>query len=141
MMIDIDEHFAIGYAPSHFPESVEARRIGCNNTVEFDASFGLLKKMLWIEKLVLLWQPILIPTDHFLSFAPKSMSQSELRANAIAVGTNMADNAKGSILANDMENLVNNFRMGFHYNASTKESTIWGVNGSSDLKSATGDFI
>ena len=114
MMIDIDEDFSIGDAPSHFAEPVEARGIGCNNTVKLDTRFGLSKKMLWIEKLVLLRQSILIPADYLLALGTKSKSEPELRANAIAIWTNMSDDAKRPMFANDVENLINDFRMWFH---------------------------
>jgi len=55
------------------------------------------------------------------------MSQSELRTDAITVGPNMAHNAKGSIFSNDIENLINNFRMGFHEKVRARKKAQFGA--------------
>jgi hypothetical protein len=78
------------------------------------AVFWFLKKMVMVEERKFLRHPILVPNGDFFSFALQRERQSELRANAITIRPDMADDAKSAMGADFFKNAVNDFRVTLH---------------------------
>ena len=78
--------------------------------------------MIRVQKFVFLRQAILIPTNHFFALGLKRQSESQLRADTIAVRPNVSDDAKGAALADLFQDAVNDFRMCLHESVWIRES-------------------
>ena len=94
-MVNVDEHFPVGDALAGLAQPLEARAVGGDDAVEFLAALRLLKQAVGIEKFVFLRNGILVPADDFFAFVSQRQRQAELRADAIAVRPDVADDAKG----------------------------------------------
>ena len=57
---------------------------------------------------------IFVPANDFFAFVLQGERQAELRADAIAIGPDVADDAKRPALANAFEDAINDFRMRLH---------------------------
>jgi hypothetical protein len=114
MMVDVDEHFAVGDAFAGAAQALEARTIGGDDAIEFAAAARFLEQTLRIKKSVFLRDRIFVPTNDPLAFIAQRMSEAQLRADAIAVGPDMADNADRFAPAENFENSVNDLGITFH---------------------------
>jgi hypothetical protein len=74
----------------------------------------LLEQSVGIEKFIFLRDGILVPANDLFALALQHERQSKLGADAVAIGPDMPDNAKGFVLADDCKNAVNDFRVTFH---------------------------
>ena len=106
--------FRFGDALADRAQALEAGAVGGDHAVEFQAALRLLEQAVGVEKLVFLRDGILVPADDLLAFVLQRQRQAELRADAIAVRPDVADDAKGLALADGVEDAVNDFRMTFH---------------------------
>ncbi len=102
-MVNVDENFPVGDALASFAEPLEARAIRRDDAVEFLAALRFLKQAVGVEKFVFLRNGILVPDRHFFALVPQRQRQAELRADAIAIRPDMADNAKCLVFADDFE--------------------------------------
>src|ERR1017187_328992 len=113
-MVNVDENFPVRDALADLSQALKARAIGGDDTVEFPAGFRLLKQSGGVEKFVFLRKEILVPADDFFAFVLERQREAELRTHAIAVGPEVADDAKGFAFADDIEHPINDFRITFH---------------------------
>src|ERR1700719_1141694 len=118
-MVYIDEQFALGDGRGHRAKALEAGGIGSDDAIEFGAAPGFLKKLVGIKELILLRNDIFVPAHDLLSFIPQGQREAELRADAVAVGTDMADDAKRAVATNSFDDAVNDFGVGFHLKGET----------------------
>jgi hypothetical protein len=95
-MVNVDEQFPPGDARPHpFAQALQTCGVGGDDAVELQIRFGLFDQPVQIEEAVLLRDWILVPARDLLAFAPKRERQGELRADAIAIGPDVADDAQG----------------------------------------------
>ena len=73
----------------------------------FRAAFRLLEQAVGIHEFIFLRNGVLVPAADFFAFVSQRQREAELRADAIAVGPDVADDAKGFALADDLKNPVN----------------------------------
>jgi hypothetical protein len=116
-MVDIDETLAMEDARTDFAQALKTGGVGGNDAIKLQPRFRFLDDVVRVEKLVFLRDTIFVPADNFLAFVLQRESQSELGADAIAVGPDMAHNAKGFALPNILKDSVYNLRVGFHFPA------------------------
>jgi hypothetical protein len=114
VMVNVDENFPVRDMFADPAKTLEARAIGGDDTVEFHPGLWLLKQSVGVEKFVFLRKGILVPTDDFFAFVLERQREAELRTHAIAVGPDVADDAKGFAFAEDVEDAINDFRITFH---------------------------
>ena len=115
VMVNIDERFSSGNERAGFAEALEAGAIRGNDTVEFQTVPRLLEIAIAIEKPVFLRHPVLVPARNLFALGPQRQGQAELRADAIAVGPDMAQDANGPAGADGFEDSVNDFRVALHH--------------------------
>ena len=114
VMIDVDELFAIRDARAHGAKTLETGAIGGDDAVKFLAAFGFLKKGIRIEEREFLRHAVFVPDGDFFALVFQREGEAELGADAIAIGPNVADDAKGLVLADFFENAVDDFRVTLH---------------------------
>ena len=114
VMVNVDENFPVGDALAGLAEPLETRAVGGDDAVEFLAALRFLKQAVGVEKFVFLRDGILVPADDFFAFVLQRQREAELRADAVAVRPDVADDAKSFVLADDFENPVNDFGIAFH---------------------------
>src|SRR6185369_1333766 len=114
MVIDIDEDATAADALPHRSEPFETGGIRRDHTVKFHAAPRLLNHSGRIQEFIFLGNAILVPAGHFLPLVLQGQSQPELRADAVAVGTDVPDHTKRAALANLFNNTLNNLRVAFH---------------------------
>jgi hypothetical protein len=113
-MVNVDENFPVRDALADLSKALEARAIGGDDTVEFHPGLWLLKQSVRVEKFVFLRKEIFVPADDFFAFVLERQREAELRTRAIAVGPDVADDAKSFVFADDFEDAINDFRITFH---------------------------
>jgi hypothetical protein len=113
-MVNVDENFPVRDVLADPAKTLKARAIGGDDTVEFHPGLWLLHKAVPVEKLVFLRQAVLIPANDFFAFVLERQREAELRTHAIAVGPDVADDAKGFAFADRVQNAINDFRITFH---------------------------
>ena len=114
VMVNVDEQLPLLDEISDGAEAFVAGAIGGDDEIERFAGLGFLKISFGIEKSVFRGNGILIPTDNLLSFCAESECESELRADAIAVGSHVADDADGLRFTNGFQNTIQDLRAVFH---------------------------
>lgn len=67
-----------------------------------------------VEEFIFLWDFILVPAAYFLALVLQRLSQPQLRANTVAVGAYMADDAECAALPHGLNNAINDFRVRLH---------------------------
>jgi hypothetical protein len=113
-MVNVDEDLPVRDALAGLSQALEARAIGGDDTVEFHPGLRLLHETVAVEELVLLRQAVLVPANDLLAFVPEDQREAELRTRAIAVGPEVADNAKRFVFADDFEDAIKDFWITFH---------------------------
>ena len=114
VMIDVDELFAIRDARAHGAKTLEAGAIGGDDAVKFLTAFGFLVKAVGVEKGKFLGHAVLVPHGDFFARGFQREREAELGADAIAIRPDVADDAKGLVLADFFENAVDDFRVTLH---------------------------
>src|SRR5688572_5502026 len=113
-MVNVDERLAAGDERTHSAESLETGAVGGDDAVKFHPRFWLLDDTVPIEEAVFLWDQVLIPADGFFALIAEREGQTQLRADAVAVGPDVADDANRATFANGVENALDYFRILFH---------------------------
>src|ERR1043166_7052296 len=93
MMINVDHFFAVADSSAGPSQALKAGAIGCDDEVELFAGFGTLHDFVRVQKRILLGEFVFVPTGNGFAFVAERESQGELGANAIAVGTDVPDDA------------------------------------------------
>ena len=78
------------------------------------AAPGFREQALGVKELEFLRHGILIPDGDFFAFVAQRQGEAELRADAIAVGPDMADDAKRAVGADGFDDAVNDFGILLH---------------------------
>jgi len=113
-MVNVDENFPVADALASFAEALKTRAIGRDDTVKFLSASGFLEQAVGVEKFQFLRNGVLIPANDLFAFVLEREGEAELRTDAIAVGPDVADDAKCFVLVDGFENAVNDFRVIFH---------------------------
>ena len=114
MMIYIDENFSIADAIAHLAQTLKTGAIGGHNTIKLLTRLRLLPVPVAIEKFIFIRDAILVPDGDLFSLVAQGEGQGELRTDAITVGPDVAHDAKGLMLPEDLEDPVNNLWMDLH---------------------------
>jgi hypothetical protein len=114
VVVDIDEEIALPDAGADFSKAFEAGSVGGNDSIESEAGTGLLDKMFRVQEREFVRNCILVPASHLLALVLQGQREAELRTNAIAIGSDMADDTDGFAGLNTLQDAVNYFRVGFH---------------------------
>jgi hypothetical protein len=114
VVVNVDENFPLRNASAGLAQPLEAGAVYGNDTIEFETTPRLLEQSVGVQKFVFLRDRVLVPANDFFAFVLQRQRQPELRADAIAIGPDMADDADGFAPANGVENAVNDFRVTFH---------------------------
>src|SRR5687767_11465162 len=114
MVVDVDEDFSFLDGGSTFAQTFETCAIGGDNTVKFFAAMRPRHQAVGIEKSQFVGNRILVPAGDFLSFVLEGVSNGKLGADAIAIGPDMADDAKRFVFANFLDNAADDLGGGFH---------------------------
>jgi hypothetical protein len=94
VMVNVDENFPVADALATLPSRSKARAIGGDDAVEF-CRVSVFETGRRVEEFVFLRDGIFVPANNFFAFVLQRQREAELRADAIAVGPDMADDAKG----------------------------------------------
>ena len=109
MVVNVDEELAVGDGGAHPAEALEAGRVHSDNAVELKAPPGLLDDVVRVEEPVLLGNGVLIPASHLLPFVAQGQREPELRADAIPVRADVADDAKRLAGPNALDDTIYDF--------------------------------
>ena len=89
------------------------RSVGRDYAVEVQSLFRFLQDAVRIEELVFLRHDVLVPANDFFAFIAQRQGEAKLGADAIAIGPNVADDAKGATVANAVEDAIDELGIGF----------------------------
>lgn len=95
VMVDVDERAAIPDAVADFAEALKAGAIGGNHAVEFEPTLRGLDQTLGIQEKKLLRNGIFVPAMDFLAEVLERQSETQLRADTVAIGPHVPDDAEG----------------------------------------------
>src|ERR1051325_1679373 len=112
VVIDIDEQFSRADVPRDLAKALEAGAVGGDDAVELASPLWRAENLLRIQEGALARDGMLVPAGARFAFILEGVSQAELRADAIAIGTDVADDAEGGTAANPVEDAPDDFR--FH---------------------------
>jgi len=111
-------------ATAHFAQAFKTGSIRRDHTIEFVARFGFLKKMIWIQELVFLRIAVFVPTQHLFALVFEGERQAQLRPHAIAVRSDMTDDAEGAAFLDSVNDAVDDFRVWFHWQRRARRSGV-----------------
>src|SRR5437879_2180876 len=114
-MVNVDEKLSLFDAGANFAEPFETGRVGRDDAIKFHASFRLLDQTVGIQKLIFFRNPVFVPAMDFFAFVFVREGQSQLRTDAIAIGTNMPDDAYGMTFADAFYDAINDLGMRIHF--------------------------
>src|SRR5438309_1761983 len=95
VMVDVDEKLSLLNTFAHFAQSLVTGAVGGHNAIKLMVAPRNLQRVLAIQKSELGWKHVFIPADDFLSLVFQGQSQSQLRSDAITIGTDMSGDANG----------------------------------------------
>src|SRR6516162_3393520 len=105
-MINIDEDIPVRDALAGLAQPLKTRAIRGDDTVKFHSWSWFLEQAVAIKKAVFIRDDVLIPANHAFAFALQGQRQADLRADTIAVGPDMSDDAERFILADRIQDAV-----------------------------------
>ena len=114
MVIDIDEEVAVLHALADLAQALETGGVGRDHAVEAMSGSGRLNQVAGVEEGELLGHVVFVPADDLSALALQRQCEAELRADAIAVGTDVAGDTNGFAVADPCQDPVNDLRMGLH---------------------------
>ena len=93
VMINVDQHLAVGDVLAHGSQPFVAGRVGGDHRVKRPPRPGLFEDLVRIEKAQFRRHRILVPANDILAAVDQGQGQTELGADAVAVRSQMADDA------------------------------------------------
>ena len=90
----------------YFADTFQAGRVGGHHAVEVQALLGLLDGAVAVKELVFLRDAVLVPAGHFLALVAEREREAELRADAIPVRADVADDTDGAAFAEGFDDAV-----------------------------------
>src|SRR5690348_3712775 len=115
VVVDVDETVPPGNTGPHLAQSLETGGVGRNDAVELQPRLGLLNDMIRVEEFIFLRDGVLVPAHHLLALVLERQAQAQLRTDAIAIGTDVADDAEGFAFSNLIDNSIHDGKARFHF--------------------------
>jgi hypothetical protein len=114
VVVNINDEFASGDPPAYSAKAIKTRGIGCDDTVKFQTSFRFLKNVVRIEEFVFLRHGVLVPANHLFAFLAQRQCQPQLGADAVAIRSDVAGDAKRAAVPDGFQDAVDDFWVVFH---------------------------
>src|SRR5262245_16236317 len=102
-MVNVDQDSPIGDAIAHLAEPLEAGAVDGHDTIKSPASLGKLEELLRVEEGELCRHRMLVPAGDHLPFILERDGKAKLRADAIPVGSDVANDADRATLADGLD--------------------------------------
>jgi len=150
MMVDVDEKFAGLNMIGHRSQALIRGRINGDDTIKCSVGwFRGFQKTLGIHELEFGWGGILIPATHIQSLRLQGECQCQLRANAVSIRPDVADNTELLHALDGFKNLEDGFGCLLHVSrsplcsiSSMMSSTLFPIAmESSNVKRTRGEYL
>ena len=123
-MVNIDEFPALSDMLRHATQTLEARTIGCDHDIEAFSSDRFSHPLFRVEKPQFVRDRIFIPYRDVLPFTFQGQGESELAADAIAIGPYMSHHTDRPCLVQRRNDLLYNFWAILHSDKWEESATI-----------------
>src|SRR5437868_6216237 len=99
-MVDVDEQLPIPDAVSRLAEALVTGAIRGDDAIEFAPGLGRFEQFVGVEKCQLARHDVLVPDGDVLAGIFEGVGETELGTDAVAAGSNVANDAEVSAVTN-----------------------------------------